>query len=100
MNFIHVVVTAANRWKNIEINGVLHKEFILVGYRHWCPRMRQQADSLAIKLPVKHDQGFIDNQGKFLTRKEAMILVKKSGQPFDKERNGGSDVTLYSEGLY
>ena len=25
---------------------------------------------------------------------------KKNGQPFDRERNGGSDVVLYSEGLY
>ena len=31
---------------------------------------------------------------------EGITLVKKSGQPFDIDRNGGSMKTLYSEGLY
>ena len=44
-------------------------------------------------------QGFINQFGEFLTRREAMAAVKASGQPFDIKRNQG-DVFLTSEGLY
>lgn len=50
--------------------------------------------------PHKMDQGFIDQWGRFYTRKEAMKAVKASGQPFDLERNGGQDVELFSAGIY
>ena len=74
----------------------------LCGARHWDEVMRLQAKvmSLVKKDLVGAEQGFIDQFGTFLTREEAMILVKKSGQPFDIDRNGGSMKTLYSEGLY
>jgi hypothetical protein len=46
------------------------------------------------------DQGFIDQWGQFYTRREAMRVVKESGQPFNLERNGSQDEKLFSEGLY
>jgi hypothetical protein len=46
------------------------------------------------------EQGFIDQFGKFYNRKDAMKVVKESGQPFNAERNSGSGEELYSEGLY
>lgn len=46
------------------------------------------------------EQGFIDQFGVFMGRKEAMLVARYSGQPIDFERNGHDDETLYSEGLY
>ena len=47
------------------------------------------------------EQGFINQFGEFLTREQAMIDAKASGQPLDMERGcGGDEHTLYSEGLY
>lgn len=45
-------------------------------------------------------QGFIDQFGRFYTRKQAMKMVLKNDQRFDKDRNGGNGEDLYSEGLY
>lgn len=84
-----VVVCAANR-----IDGI-----IICGARHWDKIMCRVADRLGIK-GGREEQGFINQFGEFLTREEAMEVVKASGQPFNIERNGGSDKELYSEGLY
>lgn len=43
------------------------------------------------------EQGFVDNFGRFLTRKEANIIAKEKGQ---KLWTTGDDDTLYSEDLY
>lgn len=87
-----IVVCAACRYEDL----------ILCGARHWDNVMSGQ---LAIwKNPLaphasEFEQGFIDQFGDFLTREEAMKVVKASGQPFSIERNRG-DVALSSEGLY
>lgn len=83
-----VVVCAANR-----IDGV-----ILCGARHWDNIMRDLADAMNIK-GAKAEQGFIDQWGAFLTREEAMSIVKANNQKIDYGRNGSNDV-LFSEGLY
>lgn len=80
-------------------------EILICGARHWDPIMNKVFRTIktAGNQDLKSsgfDQGFIDQFGKFLTRVEAMEIVKENGQPFDKERNGGSDKELYSEGLY
>ena len=46
------------------------------------------------------EQGFINQFGEFLTREEAMIVAKEAGQKINKRGCGGSDKTLFSEGLY
>ena len=86
------IVCAANRIKTKK--GIV----ILTGARHWDSIMRRQADHLGIK-GGNEEQGFIDQFGTFLTREEAMEIVKKNGQKFDKESNRG-DKSLCSEGLY
>lgn len=83
------VVCAANRFPD---------GMILCGARHWDNIMCAQADAMGIK-GGNEQQGFIDQFGDFLTREEAMRIVKENGQRFDIERNGGSHV-LFSEGLY
>jgi len=77
---------------------------ILCGVRHWDKIMNKLFAKIKVAYPDLRssgfEQGFVDQFGKFLTREEAMEIVKENGQPFDKERNGGSDKELYSEGLY
>ena len=85
-----VVVCAANKMPN----GV-----ILCGARHWDKVMRAQADAMGFK-GGDEEQGFIDQFGDFITREEALKIVKKNGQPFNPERNGGGNGLLFSEGLY
>ena len=84
-----IVVCAANKFDNV----------ILCGSRHWDKIMRSQANALGIR-GGREEQGFINQFGDFLTREEAMSIVKVNKQPFDIERNGGQDKELYSEGLY
>ena len=75
--------------------------YLLCGARHWDSVMHKQADKMGLSRKlITEEQGFIDQFGEFLSRKEAMKIVKENGQPFNIERNGGSDDELYSEGLY
>ena len=83
-----IVVCAA-----IQVDDVL-----LCGARHCDKVMRAQAKAMGISMKCAK-QGFIDQFGDFLTREEAMKIVKANGQPFNIKRNSG-DVVLFSEGLY
>lgn len=77
-------------------------EVLLIGCRHWSPAMHDMADALGgLKVPYRGEQGFIDQWDKFWTREDAMkIVLTNKIQPFDKKRNGGSAIELYSEGIY
>ena len=83
-----IVVCAANKFDDV----------ILCGARHWDKIMCKQANMMGIKGGTE-EQGFIDQFGTFLTREEAMQIVKDNGQAFDEDRNGQYDE-LFSEGLY
>lgn len=88
-----VIVTSANRYDN----GLM-----LIGLRHWDEHMHVQA--LAYReagiLPTDRDpvQGFLDNKGNFLTRRQAKIVAEKAGQII--RRVGGDEEELYSENIY
>lgn len=84
-----VIVCAANK---------LPSGVILCGARHWDSVMCAQADAMGV-TGGDEEQGFINQFGEFKTRDEAMEVVRKNGQPFDIDRNGG-DRHLFSEGLY
>lgn len=73
-------------------------EHIVLGARHFDKRMRQQMENTSCNWKLA-EQGFIDQFGDFITREEAMSIIKKNGQPFSIERNRG-DTVLFSEGLY
>jgi len=78
---------------------------IICGARHYDKIMYSQLNAFspekkANMVRIRHvEQGFINQFGEFLTREEALEVVKQSGQPFNEERNG-DDTKLYSEGLY
>jgi len=85
--------------------AIKYENYIIAGARHFDGIMHKAIDILlgtGWTKPKVSDwqQGFIDQWGKFYNRKEAMQIVKASGQPFDAERNSGNGQDLYSEGLY
>jgi hypothetical protein len=78
---------------------------ILCSARHWDLVMRYQYQLAkhtgAYPGTGEFEQGFIDQFGTFMDRKEAMTVAKAAGQQIDIERGcGGDETTLYSEGLY
>lgn len=104
------IVAAANR----------HKEsgLIVVGARHYDRLMRAQifaisgtnmADAadwennkdtvISDKTWLGCDQGFIDNYGDFLTRKEAWYVADNAGQIFNQDKYGREGY-LFSENIH
>lgn len=76
---------------------------VICSARHWDQRMRETYNfMLGSQAPAptsRWEQGFIDQFGEFLTRKEALMLAHVSGQKVDMKRNGSASE-LHSEGLY
>ena len=73
---------------------------IFCGPRHFDPTMWSQMFDAGIKYAIGWEQGFIDQHGEWLTRKEAMIVAKEGGQKIDLKGCGGNENVLFSEGLY
>lgn len=78
---------------------------IILGIRHWDVFMTKQAKALGFRGMAEHEQGFVDQRGNFLSRKEALEVVRSTGQYFDPQRNSHHNtaakcVELYSEGIY
>jgi hypothetical protein len=72
---------------------------IIVGIRHYSPEMRATLHKCygdGYHKKVK-DQGFVDQWGKFLNRKEAWKIASAAGQIRRVVSIAG---TLYSENLY
>jgi len=92
------IVCAANK----------HKEFgdLILGVRHW-DRIMHDTFSELNSGNYRDDplqsrdfiQGFIDNKGNFLDRKEAYIVAKEANQIIKKTGPENSEE-LYSEDLY
>jgi hypothetical protein len=54
---------------------------------------------MGIKGSEPHEQGFIDQYGKFYSRKAAWKIAEKEGQII-RRCGGDEDGTLWSENLY
>ena len=72
---------------------------IVTGTRHFCPIMCLQIDAMGgdevlSQWSKSHIQGFTDQYGNFLTRKEAYVIAKAAGQIIREDITPG---TLYSE---
>ena len=87
-----IVVCAACMFGDILVTGARHHDKVMND-------VLCKLEDNGVKLDGECKQGFIDQFGEFLTREEALKIVKKNNQPFDIERNG-SDNSLFSEGLY
>lgn len=84
----------------VRIEAEPNRVFTLLGARHWDKVMNEHFKLIGDAIIKEEIQGFVDSRGGFLTRVEAMELVKKNGQSFDFSRNGDQDLELYSEGIY
>lgn len=84
------IVCAANR-------NIITGEIIL-GIRHFDKFMAVQIRAKNEDGWVKSDQGFVDQQGNFLTREDAHRLAKANNQIY--RSCGGDEYRLYSENLY
>jgi len=82
------IVCAANKFEN----GPM-----LIGARHFDQHMIVQMAYMDVKGSDPHTQGFIDQYGKFYTRKEAWVIAEKNGQII---REVSSPGMLFSENLY
>lgn len=94
-NHPRVIAGVANRYGGI----------IVMGTRHYSNSMRMALDALAGNEVLTQwagdencEQGFVDQFGTFLDRKEAWVLAEASGQI--RHRDGLPTGTLYSEHLW
>lgn len=75
---------------------------LLLGIRHYSKDMYNQMmlriDSGKFRARSDDDQGFVDQFGVYLTRKEAWIVAEAAGQIV--RRCGGDGEELFSENLY
>lgn len=77
-----------------------------VGVRHYDLHMHQQLDLCdedELQERRRADvvsQGFIDRWGNYLSREEALTLVKDTKQMFSFRCQSGCDDVLYSEGIH
>lgn len=81
------VVCAANKWDDL----------IVLGVRHFCPIMSDMCERLGVSGRVEHEQGFVDQWGNFMSRKEALLVLKTNGRFI---RDDDYLDELYSENLY
>ena len=93
---IHIVCAACRAINMLKV--------MVIGPRHFDSTMQQQVlmlDEIYGTGAIRNwEQGFIDQFGRFYTRKEAMLSVIGTHQPFNFKRNGSQLKELYSEGLY
>ncbi len=90
------VVCAANRY---DCNVGCWVVFI--GVRHYCPIMRQNMQSYEDMLIRESEiQGFVDQYGVFMDRKEALQVAKEAGQLNIARIKTWPDNELFSEDLY
>ena len=80
------------------------REELLIGVRHFSPDMRKTMSYMqdfGRRFKREHTQGFVDQFGKFMDRREAWRVANEAGQIY--RRVGGDESkggTLYSENLY
>lgn len=90
---VRVVVCAANKYG----------DKVFLGARHFDERMReamQGSDIPAWHKAYGETQGFIDQWGVFMDRKEALLVATAAGQIGVRRPKGNPADMLFSEDLY
>lgn len=91
------VVCAANKY-DCDYGGI---DMIFIGVRHFCPIMRQNMEPHKDFIKRESEvQGFIDQFGVFMDRKEALQVVREAGQLNIARIKTWPDNELFSEDLY
>lgn len=88
--------------KKIVCAACKYKDYLFLAPRHFDMVMHNQIKLMGVKSKEYKghvEQGFIDQKGNFLNRKEAFRVAAEAGQIIEK--TGGKDSKeLYSEDLY
>ncbi|WP_368755048.1 hypothetical protein [Klebsiella oxytoca] len=91
------VVCAANQYES-KIGG---NPLVFIGVRHYCPIMRHSISQLLSVIDRATEvQGFVDQFGVFMDRKEALKVAKEAGQLNVARIKTWPDDELFSEDLY
>jgi hypothetical protein len=86
------VVCAANRWPD---------GLVITSARHFDPGMHAICQRVFGDKPYgRCEQGFIDQRGVFMDRKEAFLVAKAAGQISVRREKSSPADTLFSEDLY
>lgn len=92
-----VVVCAAMKTEAVPRGGGKKRIVLVASPRHYDEVMRGQLAALSGDTVVGREQGFLDQWGNFMDRKEAAIVARASGQ---RLRNPNPEAELFSEDLY
>jgi len=89
------------RHRMVVCAAVCKGNVLIIGPRHWDQTMHMQRVNMNItaKYMADAEQGFIDQFGVFMDRKEALLVAKAANQIKQKSGNPDSDE-LFSEDLY
>jgi hypothetical protein len=91
------VVCAANKY-DCDYGGI---DMIFIGVRHFCPIMSQNMEPHKDFIKRESEvQGFIDQFGVFMDRKEALQVAREAGQLNIARIKTWPDNELFSEDLY
>lgn len=94
MGFERRVVAAANRYGDVLVVSARHHDKLMNA------QLKRLVEAGIIQSPHTRDQGFIDNEGNFLTREEAVVVAREAGQiNFCRPKNN-PERELFSEDLY
>lgn len=88
-----VVVCAANKYGDV----------MFIGVRHFCAVMRKNmegSDVPALRRVFGEVQGFIDQWGVFMDRREALAVAMAAGQVNARRPKTGPVDILFSEDIY
>lgn len=97
---LRLVATSANRGVVKVVEDGIEKQItvVLIGVRHWDGHMRAQAEACKYNLEDVHfEQGFIDNSGVFMDRKEALAVAMAAGQLNVHRSKTDPETELFSE---
>lgn len=91
------VVCAANLYKLRATDEIV----ICVGIRHYCPLMRQNLSHVKDLVDRQSEvQGFVDQFGVFMDRREALIVAQNAGQLGVVRPKTWPQDKLFSEDIY
>ena len=98
-------MTSKKRKRLIVCAAIKFNGTIITGIRHYDKIMRMALTKDVLKehklcrLRGEVIQGFVDNFGSFVDRKEALKIVKENNQKLTPDYDG-TDSKLYSEDIY
>ena len=96
-----IVVCAALRHKDYLIVGPRHFDHVMQPFLDMVYKAEQLSDTAqeSSKM-IKWEQGFIDQNGKFMNRFEALDIAHEAGQINTRRQKSSPTDRLFSEDLY